>query len=89
MITDKGMHEIKKTNTRQEVERILPAEIFVTQFHAGCTAYFGILLFIKFVLLSFSQYLSSLMQRYITCICLYRRKSCRKVAVIFYISIFF
>ena len=53
MITDKGMHEIKKTNTRQEVERILPAEIFVTQFHAGCTAYFGILLFIKFILLSF------------------------------------
>ena len=53
MITEKGMNEIKKTNTRQEVERILPAEIFVTQFHAGCTAYFGILLFIKFVLLSF------------------------------------
>ena len=55
MITDKGMHEIKKTNTRQEVERILPAEIFVTQFHAGCTAYFGLLLFFKFVLLSFQS----------------------------------
>ena len=37
----------------------------------------------------FSQHLTSWMQRYITCICLYRRKSCRKVAVIFYISIFF
>ena len=70
------------------MERVLPAEIFVTPFHAGYTAFFGILLFIKFVLLSFSQYLSSLMQRYITCICLYRRKSCRKVAVIFYTSIF-
>ena len=44
MITDKGMHEIKKTNTRQEVERILPAEIFTYHLQAGNAALHRILL---------------------------------------------
>ena len=44
MITDKGMHEIKKTNTRQEVERILPAEIFANHLQAGYSALHAVIL---------------------------------------------
>ena len=47
MITDKGMHEIKKTNTRQEVERILPAEIFANHLQAGNATLHRIMLVIK------------------------------------------
>ena len=47
MITDKGMHEIKKTNTRQEVERILPAEIIAYHLQAGNATLHRILLVIK------------------------------------------